>query len=289
MKYTFIKDYKNDDVLRKSFNELTQKIFCFNFIDWYSNGFWGEKYIPYSLADGNKIIANISVNIMNFDMDGEEKHYIQLGTVMTDESYRSQGLSRYIMENILDEYKDKVEGIYLFGNDSVLNFYPKFGFTKGKEYKYSKRIYSISNEAKAEHIDMSDKANREFVLDAIENSVSNDRLTMDNIDLIAFWITGDKNDSVYYLPEEKAYIIADVNEETLFIHQIIADHKVDLENVIHSFGSKIQKVTLGFTPYDEHGYSVEEFHEEDCTFFILGKDLENIEKKKLRFPTLSHA
>lgn len=36
-------------------------------------------------------------------------------------------------------------------------------------------------------------------------------------------------------------------------------------------------------------YIIEELRKEDCTLFILGKDLENIEKKKLMFPTLSHA
>jgi hypothetical protein len=34
---------------------------------------------------------------------------------------------------------------------------------------------------------------------------------------------------------------------------------------------------------------MDEYHKEDCTLFILGKDLEIIENKKLIFPTLSHA
>ena len=75
----------------------------------------------------------------------------------------------------------------------------------------------------------------------------------------------------------------------LFIHQIIATHKINIEKVISSFGSKIKKVILGFTPYEANGYNVEELHTEDCTLFILGKDLENMEKKKLTFPTISHA
>jgi len=48
-------------------------------------------------------------------------------------------------------------------------------------------------------------------------------------------------------------------------------------------------VVLGFTPYDEVGYTVKELQKEDCTLFILGEDLEEIEKKKLIFPALSHA
>lgn len=289
MKYTYVTDYKNNDKLRKSFNELTEKTFCFNFVEWYTNGFWSEKYIPYSLADCNKIIANVSVNLMDFHMDGIKKHYIQIGTVMTDRDYRGQGLSRFLMEKIIDEYKDKTDGIYLFGNDSVINFYPKFGFVESKEYQYSKTIYSANNENTIQHVNMDDKANWSKLLDAVKCSMVNDRLVMDNPELFAFWTTGCLRNNVYYLAEEDIYIIADVKEDNLFIYQTVANHKINLEKIISSFGCGIKEVTLGFTPYESNGYSVEELHEEDCTLFILGKDLEHIEKKKLMFPVLSHA
>lgn len=34
-KYTFIKDYKNNALLRKSYNELTRKTYGFDFEQWY--------------------------------------------------------------------------------------------------------------------------------------------------------------------------------------------------------------------------------------------------------------
>jgi GNAT superfamily N-acetyltransferase len=287
MKYNYIKAYKDNDEMRKSLNELTGKTFGFNFENWYSNGFWGDKFIPHSLVDGNKVIAHVSVNLMNFDLDGTEKHYIQIGTVMTDKDYRGQGLSRYLMQKVIDEYKEKSDGIYLFGNDSVINFYPRFGFIKSKEYQYSKDICSINNVNKMEQVDMSDAVKWKDFFNTVKNSVSNDRFTMNNPGLVAFWTRW--SSSVYYLAEEDTYIIADVKGENLFIKQIIASHKVNLETVTSSFGSEIKKVILGFSPYDGNGYKVDEYHEEDCTLFILGKDLESIENKKLIFPTLSHA
>lgn len=286
VEYTYIKDYKDNDKMRKSLNELTEKTFGFNFKNWYSNGFWGDKFIPHSLVDENKVIAHVSVNLMDFDLDGTEKHYIQIGTVMTDKDYRTQGLSRYLMQKVIHEYKES-DGIYLFGNDSVINFYPRFGFVKSKEYQYSKDICSINNVKKIQQVDISDPVKWEDFFSTAQNSVSNDRFNMNNPGLVAFWTRW--SSSVYSLPEEDTYIIADVKGENLFIKQIIANHKVKLETVISLFGSEIKKVTLGFTPYDGNGYKVQEFHEEDCTLFILGEDLKNIENKKLMFPTLSHA
>lgn len=287
MKYTYVADYKDNDKLRQSLNELTEKTFGFNFEKWYSNGFWGEKFIPHSLLDGDKIISHVSVSLMDFNMDGVEKHYIQIGTVMTDKGYRGQGLNRYLIEKVISKYKDKADGIYLFGNGSVLDFYPKFGFIKSKEYQYSKDISSVNNIKKLEKVDTSNKEEWEEFFSVVKNSISNDRFTINNPGLVAFWTRW--SNSVYYLVEEDAYVVADIKGGKLYIKQVISKCKVNLETIISSFGKDIKKVILGFTPYDNNGYSVEEYHEEDCTLFILGEDLENIENKKLRFPTLSHA
>ena len=51
---------------------------------------------------------------------GKKKNYIQIGTVMTDNEYRNKGLSRYLIEKIISEYKEKSDCIYLSANDTVL-------------------------------------------------------------------------------------------------------------------------------------------------------------------------
>lgn len=68
------KEYKliigtgKDDKYRMSFNALTEKIFGFNFEQWYQDGYWKNQYIPYSLMDGDKVVSNVSVNIMDFEV-----------------------------------------------------------------------------------------------------------------------------------------------------------------------------------------------------------------------------
>ncbi|MBO0523528.1 GNAT family N-acetyltransferase [Clostridium botulinum] len=87
-KYSYICNYKDNSILRDSFNELTEKTYGFNFKQWYEDGYWGDKYIPYSLLDGDNVVSNVSVNIIDFLILGEQKRYVQIGTVMTDEEYR---------------------------------------------------------------------------------------------------------------------------------------------------------------------------------------------------------
>ena len=159
--------------------------------------------------------------------------------------------------------------------------------SRRRVYKYCKEINSVDNVKKIERLDLSDNLKWEDFFHAVKKSVSNDRFAMNNPGLIAFWTRLGK--SVYYLEENDAYIIADFNGENLFIKQIIADHKVPLDVVISSFGNGVKNVALGFTPYDVAEYSAAEFKLDDCTLFILGKDLEIIENEKLMFPILSHA
>ena len=138
--YEIMKGYQKDDKLRNSFNALALETFHLNFEDWYQNGFWRENYIPYSIVIDGKVVANVSVNLTDMMYDGEIKKFIQLGTVMTAKEFRNQGLIRQIMREIEADYKDKVDGMYLFANDSVLDFYPKFGFKESREYQYGKSL-----------------------------------------------------------------------------------------------------------------------------------------------------
>ena len=138
--YRLVVDYKDDEQLRASFNLLTQKTYGFDFEDWYQSGYWTNRYIPYSLVDGNQIVSNVSVNVIDFIVEGQSRKCLQIGTVMTDLSYRKQGLNRILMNRVLGDWRDKSDLIYLFANNTVLDFYPKFGFSPVNEYVHSMPI-----------------------------------------------------------------------------------------------------------------------------------------------------
>ena len=132
------KNYRNNDALRASFNRLAEKTFGLNFENWYRNGFWKDNYIPYSVVLDGEVVSNVSVNACNMNYKGKIVKLIQLGTIMTDEDYRGNGYARALMEEVIKDYDGQVDGIYLFANESVLEFYPKFGFREAKEYQFTK-------------------------------------------------------------------------------------------------------------------------------------------------------
>lgn len=296
MGYHYTANVQQDEVLRASFNELTRQTFGFDFENWYKSGHWGELYIPHVLTVDNKVVSNVSVNLMQFKIGDTSKKYIQIGTVMTDLNYRGQGLNREIMERILAEYKGKFDGIYLFGNDSVLNYYPKYGFKAAIEYEYYLPLDKCENVSSytLEKINTEDDMQREKLSNTIRACMNipneNDAFYMnENLGLYQFWFAAAYEDSIYYLPETDSYVIAEIQEQTLFIHQILGREKIDIIRLANSFEDNLTEAVLGFTPIQKENLFVREHKEEDCTLFILGEDLARIEKDKMMFPILSHA
>lgn len=283
-----IHGYRNDKALRDSFNQLAEQTFDgLNFEGWYQNGFWGDSYDPHSIVLDGRVVSNVSVNRTDFEVDGRRWRMLQLGTVMTDPAYRGQGLGRAIMEYIEREYAD-VDGIYLFGNDGVVDYYPKFGFRPAVEYAYSKKV-AMTGEMKAEQVPMDGPEGWAKLSAAMEKSTFREGCKMvGNPDLIFFYVSLFMQEAVYHIPHLDAWVIAEPEDSILTIHNIFADEAVTIDAVAASFGA-VTELRLGFVPADPTGWEIDELREEDCNFFVRGSFFAEFEKKKLRIPSLSHA
>lgn len=208
---------------------------------------------------------------------------------MTDEAHRNKGLIRILMEEIEKDYGQTTDGMYLFANDSVLEFYPKFGFKKAVEYQYSKQVEN-PREATMKKIPMNDmQAWEELEKIMNKSKVLGNFDMVGNSDLYMFYVTKFMQENVYYEETMDVYVIAELEEDSLFIHNVFSEKEVELGKVIEAFGKEIKKVMLGFVPQNKEGYSVEEIQEEDTTLFVKGAAFEIFEEEKLMFQTLAHA
>lgn len=287
--HEIISSYRHDGALRGSFNALAEKTFDgLNFEGWYQNGFWGDNYNPHSIVLDGRVVANVSVNRTDLMIGGQRKRLYQLGTVMTDENYRGRGLIREIMAEV-DRVTADADGVYLFGGDSVAEFYPRFGFRRGREYAYSKAVSQFGSCA-MENIPM-DHAAQWALLDRAmaENVCCFGCEMVGNPQLIFFYVSQFMQDSVWYCKELDTWAVAEIEDGVLTLHNVFSKQKVSLNAVIAAFGSEITMVNLGFAPDDAQGWTVEEYREEDCNFFVRGEIFEAFEARKLRIPSLSHA
>ena len=281
------KNYRNNDALRASFNRLAEKTFGLNFENWYQNGFWKDNYIPYSVVIDGEVVSNVSVNACNMNYKGKIVKLIQLGTIMTDIDHRGKGYAGALMKEVIKDYDGKVDGIYLFANDSVLEFYPKFGFKEAKEYQYSKEV-TISGKCKVQNIPLTNKTDFDRAAKILDTNNQNAQLYMvGNPGLYMFYLSQFMTENLFYIEECSSYAVAEMEDDTLILHTIIGNGAVD--EVIRAFGSQVMKAVLCFTPKDTDGFEKSELHEEDTTFFVQGKFFEENHNEEYMMQAITHA
>lgn len=280
--YLFVKNCKNNEVLRNSFFDLGEEIFSLNLRTWHENNCWKDDYIPYSFAKNGVIIANASANLMKFCLNDGIKHYIQIGTVMTHPDYRNRGLATMLIEKILADYKG-ADGFYLFANENAVNFYPKLGFYKTKEYLYRQNNVACGGLAAEKYDDLRHK---ERLLHILQHRKTFCKLQMqDNIGLTTFHINSMKP-YIYYVSPLNAFFIAETKGSTLTLYDVFSDNRMRESDLLPYFPANVDTIEYGYAPNDISQSTLK--NDGDDVLFTKGNFDEFI-KEKLCFPLLTHA
>lgn len=292
--YNYITNYKNDERLRNDLHILTRKIWGFDFEKWYKSGYWGDNCLLYSLSDGHKIVSHITVSVIDFIVLGKKKKFLQLGTVTTDEEYRRQGLNKLLLEKVLHEWKDKCDLIYLFANDSVLNYYPLFGFVPVNEYIATKKIESTKNAYNVRKLDINNQFDHELLYKKAKNAIPLFNISMvDNAGQIMLYCNYfDKfsfKEKLYYIESLDTIIVAEYIGSDLILYDILSIQEVEIEAIINAMSTEqTQNVVMYFMPKNNKDYEIKLLKEEDNTLFVMGNEKKSFEEEKLIFPILSH-
>jgi predicted N-acetyltransferase YhbS len=279
----------NEDKYRESFNKLAIDTFDINFERWYKNDLFFNKYCCYSYIDGDKVISNVSTNRMELIMDGQRKNVIQLGTVMTDPDYRNKGLAAALIKQIIEKYENECDFMYLLANDTVLDFYPKFGFNKVIECAY---------EMDTEQTHKVQGITRKLCKDNEEDYKNIVRLISNRIPIskklgvcsdmwpLLVYCTYMFKEALYYLEDDDLVVVAEREEGKLHLYDVISLKPFDLDSIIEKIITLNDKtVEFHFIP-ELYKYSVSKTLRErqDETLFIRT----NSEFKEILFPMTSH-
>ncbi|MFD1887916.1 GNAT family N-acetyltransferase [Paenibacillus wenxiniae] len=248
----FTTKYKNNDKLRTSFFKLAADTFDINFERWYRQGGWGEQYIPFSFVDGDQVVANASVNTLELIIHGQRTKAIQIGTVMTDPNYRGKGLSTHLMNQILQEYEHTVDLMYLFANESVLDFYPKFGFKNVEECLFSTKYTSISSKSTIiRKLDINLAADLHLLNNFASNRlpVSQRFATDHTASVLMFYCLNVFNENIYYLEDQNVIVIYQQKDDHIELFDIISTNEINIKDISDQITDEYTKqITFHFTP-----------------------------------------
>ncbi|REK76720.1 GNAT family N-acetyltransferase [Paenibacillus paeoniae] len=293
--YLRIEDYKNDNVYRESFNDLAKLVFGLDFSAWYEQGCWNDQYICYSYVDNGKVIANASVNKMVVVSHGVKYNTLQIGTVMTHPDYRNQGLSGKLLRYILELYEQEFDFIYLFVNESVQEYYPRFGFERVIESRFSVSVKKL--ERSSEQLSTPRRMDIQSSKDSrILSSFASERVPVssklgiiDNEHLLMFYFVLIFPEDIYYFEEFEAIVLFKHEEDQLHIFDIISLKSIAIDTILPSLISdQTETIHFHFTPdYDLNKLQVESITDEDDTLFV--RPSWPLKDKHLLFPATSHA
>ncbi|WP_212004795.1 GNAT family N-acetyltransferase [Chitinophaga sp. HK235] len=288
--YTYSSNVRNNDHIRLSFDQLSSTVFDLSFENWYRNGYWDNDYVPHVLInEDNQVVANVSVNIMHILYHGRPKTCLQLGTVMTHADYRHQGLSKWLMERVFEEWQGRYETMYLYANDSVLDFYPKFGFVKAYEYRHRTRSLQRRT-GKVRQLDMQMESDRQLLNDQYTlNNPYSVLSVIGNKGLLMFYCTQLMSEHIYYLADFNAVAVVEYHGDTMMCHDIFCADGYNMTDILSVLmKDNTTEIILGFTPKDFTGFQSFLLREEDTTLMILDNPENFFPGNQIQFPSLSH-
>lgn len=308
-----IRDYMQDAAVRAALGALTQAAFGFDFEAWAARGFCAHgAYVPYSFEEDGRILSNVSVNRMEFCLNGEKRRWLQLGTVATREDMRGRGLARRLVEIALADSMDGCDGVYLFANPEAAGFYEKCGFTRGIEYRSFPRAEAYLNtDARLSSMRERGDSRAEARLDtgarfvpvnpgderalaayqrAVHETEPYAALWQENgFGLATFYTMNAEN--AYYCPALDAHAVVEDGS----LNAVFARNMPLLRAVLAALAASENVETptvIGFTPRPEDADAcVREPWDggDDYRLYGRGRVLEEIAANRLCFPALSHA
>lgn len=308
-----IRDYMQDAAARAALGALTQAAFGFDFEAWAARGFCARgAYVPYSFEEDGHILSNVSVNRMEFCLNGEKRRWLQLGTVATREDMRGRGLARRLVEIALADSMDGCDGVYLFANPEAAGFYEKCGFIRGIEYRSFPRAEAYLNtDARLSSMRERGDSRAEARLDtgarfvpvnpgderalaayqrAVHETEPYAALWQENgFGLAMFYTMNAEN--AYYCPALDAHAVVEDGS----LNAVFARNMPLLRAVLAALAASENVETptvIGFTPGPEDADAcvrVPWDGGDDYRLYGRGRVLEEIAANRLCFPALSHA
>jgi len=236
---------QNNPEYEAIFDKLINEVFGFSFDTWLERKLWSEQYVSYSIIDEGKMLANLCIHDTNMIVCGKPFRAVQLGAVCTSNSVRGKGLSRRLMERIMSDYADIP--MFLFANNSVLDFYPRFGFRQVQIFKPVLEEALNGNQKNVVKLNVDDPIIRDAINNRSEYSKTLDCLNTGSIQI--FHLLKDYPDDIYHLPALDVIIVAYEENNRLFIADIIAKKPVTFDLIKPELPfEKTIFIEFGFNP-----------------------------------------
>ncbi len=221
-----------------------------DFRTWAARGGWTSEYEVHALAEDGELVASASVMRTPALAAGVEVQGAQLGAVGCVPEARGQGLMRPLLEAVLARLELEAELIWLYANDAVLDFYPRFGFRRVVESEFELPVAVEPADAPAPRVDLDDAIQRAAWLGGIDRSVAlTERLGARRYGSAALWHACNFHSRDIHVLDEGVDAVAVRRGDTLHLLDVAAPQVFDLVSVLPRLVREpVARVRFGFCP-----------------------------------------
>jgi GNAT superfamily N-acetyltransferase len=226
-------------------NALMSDVFGFNFEAWQQRGFWNDDYCYYSAFEGGQLLSCASAYRMDMLLAGEVVECIQVGGVATRPDRRGEGLARQVMNFLLAHYPGKP--IFLFPNETVLDFYPRFGFRLTHDRRPVIRQMVTQTTEKMQALTIDDVKVGYYLEHRSQYSKVMD--CTNSIPVNWFHMMSEFKNSIYEIPDFGVLLVAGQKGERLTVYDIVATRPVTFIQILPCLNfSGVKTIAFGFNP-----------------------------------------
>ena len=259
---------------RSNYFKFVSSIFpSVSFEKWHELGFWESSYRPYTLIHSGEIVANVSVALMDVFFKGRNFRAAQLGAVGTLPHYRLQGLSRQLINYVLEKYQKTVDLFFLFANDSVLDFYPRFGFRPVNQNIWQANLSALRPDFQARQLNLNNTADFKLVQNCLKNRRPMTKIFgAENYQAITMWhLLNIYPDNIFYLDSNELIFILKSTGDCLHLYEIIFQNEFDFSAVLPKFiqSQSSKRITFYFPP-DQVSFQFDLCNTIDSGLFVKG-------------------
>lgn len=226
----------------KKFDQLMTRVFGLSFEPWNELQLWDENYDRFVIENEEGLfVSSVCVYKVQMKLGDHTFHAYQIGGVATLPEYEKQGLSRKLLEHVIERFGD--HPMYLFANPAVTEFYPKFDFQRV--------IPSIP--VKDVNLDQDTQPKKATVYDAVKLAQQRSQFSevldvVDAASINAFHYVLAYPDDLYWI-NDHTIIVAQRQGTTLYLIDVIASQPItfkELEKLLPF--QDIDKLSFGFIP-----------------------------------------
>lgn len=278
-----------DTALHPAYCEYVSRVFSqADFRRWCEWGQWAPGYRAYSLFEDGHVVANASAMRQRLIVDGEEILAFQFGAVGCLPERRGQGLARRAMEAALAGCGDAPA--LLFANDSVLEFYPRFGFAPAPQSLFEAAHAVAPAPVRAPQRDLADAHVRErFLALAARAAPLGRRFASRDYGRTATWYAANGYAPPLFEVDADTWVFAEEQDGALTIEDVFAaepSHAALAAALPRLIAGPVATLSFGFDPQALWPQARPAGPDDDAGLFLRGIDPARLGPHS-RFPVLA--